>query len=328
MKHVNAVKCDVTKSLPVFIVICNPGDLHLKTLLDTGSDEDLISEEIVTKHKLPVMNARRTFVDFVGMPFQANQSVKLTVHINNKIIPVTFWLFKSLSFELLIGYKTLHKFGIALTNTETMSRVMTSVSNDVNNRIESVNDIELHFPVLLRPFRERQQDYIITFKVDDNIPLIQRKPYRLTPIKEDFARRKVQQMLDDGFVELTDSPFASPSIVVNKKDDPDGTTGLMRLCTDFRDLNQYVTQDPYPLPLIDHLIMRAGGAKFFSRIDLKESFYQLPLTPESRMYSAFVTPGYHVQYTCLCFGYRNSPQIFQKFMTAHVLRELLSLIHI
>ena len=142
-------------------------------------------------------------------------------------------------------------------------------------------------------------------------------------MKEDFAKAEVAHMLAQGLVEHTESEFASPCVLVDRKDNPDGSRANMRLCTDFRAVNNWTVRDAFPLPHIEDLIIRSGGAKYFSKIDLKSSFYQISLTDESRKYSAFVVPGYHVAYTVLPFGYINSSQKFQRFMTAHVLRELL-----
>ena len=130
-------------------------------------------------------------------------------------------------------------------------------------------------------------------------------------------------MLNDGLVEFTETEFASPALVVGKKDNPDGTTNKMRLCADLREINQWTVQDPFPFHRIDDLLLRAGGAEWFSKIDFRESFYQIPLSTRSRKYTSFVAPGIHVQHTVLPFGWKNSPQKFQRFMTCHVLRELL-----
>ena len=322
-KHVNAIHVDVTTSLPVFYVKAEPGNLTLATLLDSGSDDNFISEAVVVKQRLPFSRAEQCFIAFNSITCKADRYVSLTITIGNRSIQAKLWVMKDLSFDMLLGYPALNALDIHLSNISQLKAVHHAHRSLSNGSIHNADQIASLFPSLLRPFRDRQTSYSVVFSVNDNIPIIQHRPYRLSPLKAAFADQKIQEMLDDGLVEQTDSPFASPCLVVDKKDDPDGTTGKMRLCTDLREVNKWCTQNPFPLPNIQDLLQRTGGAKYFSRIDLKDSFWQLPLTQDSRKYTAFVTPSHHVQYTCLPFGYRSSPQLFSKFMRSHVLRELL-----
>lgn len=319
-KHIHHIRIDATAPLPVYYVRVHPGNLRLATLFDTGSNDDLIAEAVVSSNNMPFVRDKRTFIDFNGMHFIADRYVDVQVNIGDRCQKVKMWVFKDLNFDMLLGYTTLAALDINLTNVSQLKAVSSVQSTGYIYSTDQIADL---FPSLLRPFRERQTAYHVPFKVNADIPIIQHKPYRLSPLKEVFADQKVQEMLDDGLLEPTTSDFASPCLVVDKKDDPDGTTNKKRLCTDFREVNKHCTQNPFPLPNIQDLLQRSGGATCFSKIDLRDSFWQLPLEPETRMYTAFVTPKHHVQYTCLPFGYRNSPQLFMKFMTQHVLRELL-----
>ena len=209
-----------------------------------------------------------------GMLFQAKKFVNLQITANGRTVAVKLWVFANLSFDMLLGVKTLSALAITLSNIHEFKAVHSIRKSKTGTRsIESVDQISDLFPNLLKSMKDRQTDYVVDFKVRDDIPLIQRKPYRFSSVKEEFALLKVQQMLNDGLVELTESEFASPALVVGKKDDPDGTTNKMRLCADLREINQWTVQDPFPLPRIDDLLLRACGAKWFSKIDLRESFH-------------------------------------------------------
>lgn len=119
-------------------------------------------------------------------------------------------------------------------------------------------------------------------------------------------REEVQYLLDNGLATHSNSPWAAPCLLVPKEG------GAMRLCTDYRKLNQITVPDPYPLPRIDDMIDTVSNAKYLTKIDLLKGFYQVPLTERARAMSAFVTPEGHFEYTVLPFGMKNSGSTFQR----------------
>lgn len=116
-------------------------------------------------------------------------------------------------------------------------------------------------------------------------------------------------MLDAGIIRPSVSPFASPIAIAPKED------GTFRLCTDYRALNRQTDLIPYPMPRIDDIIDETGGCHCFSRIDLCKGFWQIPLSEETKKYTAFITPFDLFEYKRLPFGWKNSPAWFQKIMT-------------
>ena len=318
---VAAVQCSALQSLPIYMVHAEPGNLSLRTLLDTGSDNNLIASKFAVRHGLEVRKGRESFLDFAGMPFQASQFVSLKLTLGQKSVMAKLWLFNNLSFDMLIGYPTLLQLNVRLTVSPDAARINAVQSQTC--MIENKDDIVRLFPRLLRSIKDRQTEYVVEFKIRSDAPVLAQKPYRLSPLKAEFVNETTKQMLADGLLEQTDSAYAAPTVVVQRKDNPDGTPGKLRMCTDFRMINEWTVQDPFPLPVIDDLLKRAGGAKWFTKIDLRESFYQVPLTQETRQFTALVAPGVHLQYTGLPFGWKNSAQKFQRFMTVHVLSDLL-----
>ena len=81
-------------------------------------------------------------------------------------------------------------------------------------------------------------------------------------------------MTEKGWIEPSTSPYASPILFVKKKD------GTLRMCVDYRKLNQQTIQDAYPLPHIDDLLRAVSGARIFSGIDLDNAYHQVPVAPE------------------------------------------------
>ena len=104
---------------------------------------------------------------------------------------------------------------------------------------------------------------------DHSIPLIEGsnpvkvKPYRCPHSQKEEIEKMVTDMLKEGIIQPSKSPFSSPIILVKKKDGP------WRFCTDYRALNAITVKDSFPIPRVDELIDELFGASFFSKLDLR-----------------------------------------------------------
>ena len=143
-----------------------------------------------------------------------------------------------------------------------------------------------------------------------------RQPYhRLSPIKKELMNKEVDYLLEHHLAEPSISPWASPCLLTSK---PDGSS---RFCTDYRQVNKVTVPDSYPLPLIEDLIDSVGVAKWVTTIDLLKGYYQIPLSDEARVISAFITPFGLYQYTVMPFGLSNAPATFQRAIN-YVIQDL------
>ena len=130
--------------------------------------------------------------------------------------------------------------------------------------------------------------------------------YRLPHSQREVANRKVQEMMDEGIIEPSTSPWNSPLFLVAKRD------GDFRPVVDFRRLNQCTASQRFPLPILTDLLHSLGeNNSIFSTLDLMSGFWQVPLAPDSRPLTAFSTPAGHFQYLRLPMGLKNSPICFQ-----------------
>ena len=128
-----------------------------------------------------------------------------------------------------------------------------------------------------------------------SVPIAQ-SPYTLPLKYYDWVRREIEMLEKAGIIECSLSPWAPPVIVVPKKSVPD--EALRRhLCVDYRKVKSKEVKRTdkstscltmYPLPKIDEMFSKLGGAKIFSTIDLQSAYYHIGLTRESRAKSAFV----------------------------------------
>ena len=150
---------------------------------------------------------------------------------------------------------------------------------------------------------------IVTHSIDtgDQPPI--RQPVRRTP----FALRSkvdemVKEMMEQGVVQPSHSPWASPIVLVKKKD------GGTRFCVDFRRLNAITKQDVFPLPRIDDTLDLLSSAKYFTTLDLASGYWQVKMAPESQEKTAFATYSGLYEFTVMPFGLCNAPATFQRLM--------------
>ena len=144
-----------------------------------------------------------------------------------------------------------------------------------------------------------------------------KQPPRRVPIhKKKIVQEEIDKMLDRGVIEPADGPWASPIVLVTKKD---GTT---RFCVDFRRLNDVTKKDAYPLPRIEDNLDTLQGAVYYSTLDLISGFWQVEVAPEHRDKTAFsVGGGGLYRFLTMPFGLCNAPATFQRLME-HVLKGL------
>jgi hypothetical protein len=136
------------------------------------------------------------------------------------------------------------------------------------------------------------------------------RPYRYSPKQKNEIERQVDEMLKSGLIIPSLSPYASPILLVKKKDNS------WRFCVDYWKLNNATIKNKFPLPIIDEFLDEIAGAQYFTTIVLALGFYQIKMLPADEAKTAFKTHHGHFQFRVMPFGLRNAPTIFQCLMDA------------
>ena len=133
-------------------------------------------------------------------------------------------------------------------------------------------------------------------------------PYRIPNKLKEGVRQEIEKLVDLGIVVPSTSPWASPVVPVPKKD------GSVRVCIDYRKLNNVTTADPYYMTTLEEILERVGESRVMSKLDLAKGFYQVEVEPTSQDKTAFISPFGKFQFQRMPFGLKNAPAVFQRLM--------------
>ena len=143
---------------------------------------------------------------------------------------------------------------------------------------------------------------------------IKAKVRPLNPIQERDLQRQIDDWLKAGVIEEANGQWSSALVPVAKK----GATEL-RWCVDFRALNQVTVKDHYPLPNIPVTLNKLSGSKVFSTWDSRGAYHAIKLSPESRDFTAFVSPIGFFRFICTPFGLCNAGQAYSRMINQAIL---------
>ncbi|KAM3964845.1 uncharacterized protein ACR2FA_001242 [Aphomia sociella] len=147
-----------------------------------------------------------------------------------------------------------------------------------------------------------------------------KRPYRCTAEDRKEIENQISNLLKRNLIEESYSPFAAPVTLAYKKEENKKT----RLCIDFRELNKIVVPQSQPFPLIEDLMVKTVNCKYFSTFDINSAFWSIPLKIQDRYKTAFATQEGHFQWTCLPFGLKTAPAIFQRILSNIIRKHKLS----
>ena len=162
-------------------------------------------------------------------------------------------------------------------------------------------------------FAERPNDFGRTSKIKHTINTGDAQPLRqqarrLPPYQREEARRLLSDMLSKDVIQRSSSPWASPVVLVGKKD------GSIRFCIDYRKVNSITRKDAYPLPRMDDTLDTLTRSQWFSTLDLISGYWQVEIEKKDQEKTAFCTSDGLFEFKVMPFGLCNAPATFQRLM--------------
>ncbi|KAL0830207.1 hypothetical protein ABMA28_003662 [Loxostege sticticalis] len=299
-------------------------------LIDSGAlDVSLISSDVV-KYISGQPKPRRCVLKGISdKEIVATSFVTATVEFSDISVEVDLVVVPAvyMNAPIIIGTDVLNRDGITYVRTKDRQYLMRSTNTCLHiNSVEPAHQPKINTPLQgeelesLMSVINEFSDFLISgtaattvrtgemeIKLTKPTPVVYR-PYKLSYQEKLIVREITKDLLEKGIIRHSNSEFASPIILVKKRDGSD------RLCVDYRALNRITVKDRYPLPLIDDHIDRLGGSKYFSSLDMATGFHQIPLKEESIHLTGFVTPEDHFEYVKMPYGLANSPIVYQRII--------------
>ena len=192
---------------------------------------------------------------------------------------------------------------------ETRQRMCSEAPADVRIQLQKLlKEYEDLFPDKLPKGRPAKRDIEFQINLEEGATPASKPPYRLSPKEYEELQAQIEELLEQGHIQPSTSPYGAPVLFVPKKD------GRWRMCVDYRALNKQTIRDKYPLPRIDDLLDRLGRAKHFSTLDLASGYHQIAVKASDIPKTAFRTQRGQFEFLVMPFGVTNAPATFQRLM--------------
>lgn len=268
--------------------------------LDTGAEVTAISELTYQRLKRVKLHpASRILYGPTQQSLRVTGQFQATLTKDRKTSTQTVYVISGLKSNLL---------GLpAISSLHLASQVDTTSEDQAKHKGE---DIIQRFPALFQGLGTLGEEY--TIRLREGV-----RPYALyTPRNVPFPLRpKVKAELDRmerlGVITKVTTPtqWCAGMVVVPKK------SGDVRICVDLKPLNEGVLRETHPIPPVDETLAQLSGASVFSKVDANSGFWQVPLAPESRPLTTFITPFGRYFFSKLPFGISSAPELYQRRMS-------------
>ncbi|PAA56643.1 hypothetical protein BOX15_Mlig004385g26 [Macrostomum lignano] len=283
------------KSTDSLFCECRLGGQLIRLQIDCGAAVSLLNMETFKKSfaRHPLLPTSTKLEAYGGSAIKTIGKVELPVTFNGIRTEATFYvadkganilgrdLFQALGFKIFQG----------------------------DNRVMSISEttIERDFPGIFDGLG-RSKSFIHRTKIDASVKPVS-QPMRKLPIGlKDEVTSEISRMEQQGIIEKVDASEWVSNVVVTRKKE----SNKVRLCVDLRQVNKAVIADRYPVPSIEDLSASINGSKCFSKLDLRQGYQQIPLHPDSRGLTCFITDAGLYQFTVVPFGLSSSGAAFQR----------------
>jgi hypothetical protein len=276
---------------------------------DIGSKSMIIGMTWLRSHN-PLINWRSGKLEFTRCPYTCHQNLlpkdRLDFLLDEASVTTEYP-----SSEKIFSMKQ-------EINAKTNPSTFFAVENLKTRKVLSIDDIKAGpFSEFADVFEEANYQDLPPHRVwDHKIDLVpeweQRKwKPRIYPLTYDEQKELdafLEENLANGRIRPSESPLASPVFFINKKD------GKKRMVIDYRKLNDITVKNAYPVPLMDELIQKWKGCKFFSAVDVRSGYHNIRMKEGDEWKTAFITNRGLYESLVMTFGLTNAPAAFQAMM--------------
>ena len=329
------------------------GNFSNSALVDTGAGITLLAVEVL--RKIPEKNKEKVksfnsegprFRTAAGHIISSLELNKITFQIDDSKFTYPFYVVDKLEEGIILGIDFLkfYKFKIDVEKEELTFKDNKTKSIQLKNKGQlQVTSLKIHVEEdkfnlaevkenlrpKLRQLLSRYHDLFATKLTELGTATVVKHsirtsgvpvclPVRRTPIVlREAIKAHIDEMLEHGIIRESNSPYASPIVMVPKKG------GELRFCIDYRELNKQTIKDKYPLPRIDETIESLYGATIFSTLDLFSGYWQIEIEQQDKFKTSFVCEFGQYEFNRMPFGLTNAPSTFQRLMNS-LLRPLLN----
>ncbi|KAL7851936.1 hypothetical protein SRHO_G00177210 [Serrasalmus rhombeus] len=279
--------------------------------LDTGAKANLISLSDIKAMKIKPKIKRKSVLlkNYNGQEIDCLGTCRLKITVKYKVHHVLFSVVAE-GLDSLLGDKACEDLNLVkrVYHINSDSPVMSTTNDQVNDIVQGFSDVFKGFGVL-------PQTYKIQLK-ENAQPVVH--PARRVPAPlRTRLKKELDRMTMLGVIKKTEEPtdWVNSMVCVRKKN------GDLRVCIDPKDLNENIKREHYQIPKREEITSEMSGAKYFTKLDASQGFWQVKLDEDSTKYCTFNTPYGRYSFLRLPFGIVSASEIFHRAME-HVIEAL------